>query len=152
SLADIIENDSPGARWHSRQERDKLLSLMSPLHVGKVRHAIDSGERRVGAVFKRTRKDRQGRSSQRAEVRFDGVAGCLRTPAGGSSRQIILIVEGGRARSRLLSPRESARLMGLPDDYKLPEGSQDAYRLTGDGVAAPVVRWLAQSCIEPSLP
>ncbi|MDH5509559.1 MAG: DNA cytosine methyltransferase [Nitrospinota bacterium] len=151
SLADMIETDFPGARWHTRQETDRLLSLMNPLHRDKVRHAIGSGERIIGAVFKRTRKDKQGASNQRAEVRFDGLAGCLRTPAGGSSRQIILMVEGGQARSRLLSPRESARLMGLPDDYNLPKRSQDAYRLTGDGVAAPVVRWLAQCCIEPSL-
>ena len=48
----------------------------------------------VGAVYRRTRPDENGIKRQRAEVRFDDVAGCLRTPAGGSSRQIILVVEG----------------------------------------------------------
>ena len=68
--------------------------------------------------------DEKGKRGQRAEVRFDEISGCLRTPVGGSSRQTILIVEGEKVRSRLLSPREAARLMGLPDSYKLPQELQ----------------------------
>ena len=102
----------------------------------------------VGAVYKRTRWQ-QGVKVQRAEVRFDDVAGCLRTPAGGSSRQLILVVDGKSIRSRLISARETARLMGLPDTYVLPSGYNEAYHLTGDGVAVPVVRHIAQHIIEP---
>ena len=51
-----------------------------------------------------------------AEIRSDGVAGCLRTPKGGSARQILLKVGFGEIKIRLLSPRECARLMGA-DDY-----------------------------------
>jgi DNA (cytosine-5)-methyltransferase 1 len=40
----------------------------------------------VGGIYKRTRLDDEGFKVQRAEIRFDDVAGCLRTPAGGSSR------------------------------------------------------------------
>ena len=72
-----------------------------------------SGQRWIGALYRRTRVE-NGVKVQRAEVRFDGVAGCLRTPSGGSSRQYILLVEGDKIRSRLLSARETARLMGLP--------------------------------------
>ena len=57
--------------------------------------------RAVGAVFRRTRA-----GVQRAEVRFDGLAGCLRTPRGGSSRQLLLVMENGQVRSRLLTGRE----------------------------------------------
>lgn len=103
----------------------------------------------VGAIYKRTRMDETGARKQRAEVRFDDVAGCLRTPVGGSSRQSILIVEGNTVRSRLLSPREAARLMGLPDTYKLPMNYNEAYHLAGDGVAVPVVRHLAAHVLEP---
>ena len=39
-------------------------------------------------------------------------------------------------RSRLLSPREAARLMGVPDNYPLPLSYNDAYHLFGDGVGA----------------
>ena len=84
-------------------------------------------------------------------MRFDDIAGCLRTPAGGSSRQVILIVNGENVRSRLISPRETARLMGLPDTYELPNNYNEAYHLTGDGVAVPVVRHLAKHIFEPLL-
>ena len=103
----------------------------------------------VGTVYKRTRRDETGRKVQRAEVRFDDIAGCLRTPAGGSSRQLVIFVEGRKVRSRLISSRETARLMGLPDDYALPDNYNEAYHLTGDGVVVPVVRFLAETLIEP---
>ena len=35
-----------------------------------------------------------------------------------------------------MTPREAARLMGLPDSYRLPPRATDAYHLVGDGVAA----------------
>jgi len=60
-----------------------------------------------------------------------------------------MVVEGSKIRSRLISTRETARLMGLPDTYKLPTRYNDAYHLTGDGVAVPVVRHIAQHIIEP---
>ena len=84
-------------------------------------------------------------------MRFDDIAGCLRTPGGGSSRQLILVVEGDKIRSRLLSARETARLMGLPDSYVLPTVYNEAYHLTGDGVAVPVVSYIARHILEPNL-
>ena len=104
----------------------------------------------VGGLYRRTRTDGHGAKVQRAEIRFDDIAGCLRTPAGGSSRQSIMIVQGGMVRSRLLSPREAAGLMGLPEDYVLPENYK-AYHLVGDGVAVPVIRFLAAHILEPIL-
>ena len=62
-----------------------------------------------------------------------------------------MIVEGDKVRSRLLAPREAARLMGLPDSYKLPENYNEAYHLVGDGVVVPVVRFLAAWILEPLL-
>lgn len=87
--------------------------------------------------------------AQRAEVRFDGISGCLRTPVGGSSRQTVILVENGHVRTRLLSPREAARLMGVPENYPLPSAYNDAYHLFGDGVAVPVVRWLENYLLSP---
>ena len=63
----------------------------------------------------------------------------------------MIVVNGSEIRSRLLSPREAARLMGLEDSYKLPKNYNDAYRLAGDGVAVPVVRYLSQHLLEPLL-
>lgn len=145
-LAAVLEPDDAVA-WRSPEETARLTQLMGPLH--RARLAAVTG-RAVGAVFRRTRLE-DGRSTQRAEVRFDGLAGCLRTPRGGSSRQSIIVVEGGRVRSRLLSPREAARLMGLADSYVLPRTTTGALHVAGDGVAVPVVRWLARELLEPLL-
>ena len=105
SFADIIEDEPQGVEWHTPAETTRLLSLMSPINRKKVEHAKRMGKRMVGGVYKRTRVDEEGKRAQRAEIRFDDVAGCLRTPVGGSSRQSIVIVEGDKVRSRLLAPR-----------------------------------------------
>jgi DNA (cytosine-5)-methyltransferase 1 len=116
-----------------------------------VEEAKAAGRRMVGALYRRTRYGADGAKIQRAEARFDDLAGCLRTPAGGSSRQILLLVEDGRLRSRLISARETARLMGLPEDYALPQNYADAYHLTGDGVVVGAVCHLAAHLFEPAL-
>jgi DNA (cytosine-5)-methyltransferase 1 len=151
TLSGLIEDEPQGVVWHTAAETRRLLSLMSPINRRKVEDAKRAGGRRVGGVYKRTRKDENGKRAQRAEVRFDDISGCLRTPVGGSSRQTIVIVEGETVRSRLLSPREAARLMGLPDTYTLPKNYNEAYHLSGDGVVVPVVRHLAFHLLEPLL-
>ena len=149
SLADLIEDEPTGVSWHAASQTARLLNLLSPLHRAKLDASRRAGRRVAGTLYRRTRTDSQGRKAQRAEIRFDGLAGCLRTPAGGSSRQTLLLVEGERVRSRLLSPRETARLMGLPDTYRLPARANEAYHLAGDGVVVPVVAHLARSLLEP---
>jgi DNA (cytosine-5)-methyltransferase 1 len=151
TFADLIEDAPTAVKWHAAAHTNYILSLMSPLNCKKVSDAIRSGCKVVGTVYRRTRPDENGTKRQRAEVRFDDVAGCLRTPAGGSSRQVILVVEGEIVRSRLLSPREAARLMGLDDDYLLPERYNHAYQVCGDGVCVPVVRHIAEHILGPVL-
>lgn len=151
NFSDIIEDEPEGVKWHAEKETNRLLTMMSAVNIAKVNAAKLTGRRVVGAVYKRTRVDKSGVKAQRAEVRFDDVAGCLRTPVGGSSRQSILVIEGSQIRSRLLSPREAARLMGLPDDYVLPANYNEAYHLAGDGVAVPIVRYLARTILEPMI-
>ena len=151
TFADLVEDHPDGVEWHTVDETAKLLRMMSDVNLDKVNAVQASGLRMVGTVYKRTRRNEAGCKVQRAEIRFDDLAGCLRTPAGGSSRQTIVIVEGHTVRSRLISPRETARLMGLPDSYQLPSNYNEAYHLTGDGVAVPVVRHLARHIFEPLL-
>lgn len=148
TFADIIENKPTGVAWDTPEETKRLLAMMTPINLKKVREAKGRDVRIVGGVYKRTRTQ-NGRKAQRAEVRFDDIAGCLRTPAGGSSRQRILVVERQKVRSRLLSPREAARLMGLPDTYKLPVRYNDAYHVAGDGVVVQVVKHIAENLLEP---
>lgn len=144
TLDEIIEVNPSGVDWNTEHDTQKLLQMMTPVNRQKVIQAQESGRLKVGTIYRRTRK-----GVQRAEVRFDGVAGCLRTPGGGSSRQTIIIVDGNNIRSRLLSPREAARLMGLKDSYVLPERYNDAYHLAGDGVAVPVVAHIRKHIITP---
>ena len=151
TFADLVEETPTGVAWHTAVETRALLAKMSPINQAKLAAARRAGRRMVGGVYRRTRLDEFGVKVQRAEVRFDDVAGCLRTPAGGSSRQLILVVDGPEVRSRLISPRETARLMGLPDSYKLPRNYNEAYHLTGDGVVVPVVAHLARHVLEPLL-
>jgi len=146
-LADIIDED-PATAWHSDAQTGEIIAMMSPLQRAKVVAEQARGAPSVGALFKRVRIE-NGKKRQRAEVRFDGLAGCLRTPSGGSSRQTLLFVDGQRVRSRLMTAREGARLMGLPDHYPLPASQSKGLHLVGDGVAAPVVRWLSSHLLEP---
>ena len=162
-LATLIEDEPTGTKWHTAAETRKLISAMTPANLDKLRQAKAIGRRIVGTIYKRTRpvgknpaktgKGARGTARQkktvRAEVRFDGIAGCLRTPSGGSSRQTLVVVEGPSVRTRLLSTREAARLMGLPDTYRLPTNYNDAYHLCGDGVAVPVVAFLAKHLLGP---
>jgi DNA (cytosine-5)-methyltransferase 1 len=150
-LIDLLEEAPEQAPWRAPAATQKLLDLMAPAHLEKIREAQASGQRAIGAVYRRTRIDEHGRKAQRAEIRFDGMAGCLRTPGGGSSRQTLLEVDGETIRSRLLSPREAARLMGLPDSYILPRNATQAYKLCGDGLCVPVIRHLARNLLEPLL-
>lgn len=144
TLDDIIEAEPQGVVWHSQEETTRILEMMTDKNRQKVMLAQQAGRLHVGTIYRRTRD-----GVQRAEVRFDGISGCLRTPGGGSSRQTIIVVNGNEIRSRLLSPREAARLMGLDNDYILPARYNDAYHLAGDGVAVPVVAHLARNLFDP---
>jgi DNA (cytosine-5)-methyltransferase 1 len=150
SLIDMIEDAPADVEWHSGAETKALIAMMSEVNLAKIAEAKRAGRKMVGTLYRRTRYQ-NGEKIQRAEARFDEVAGCLRTPAGGSSRQYVLVINKGRVRSRLMSARETARLMGLSDEYILPENYNEAYHLTGDGVVVPVVRHVAANLLEPLL-
>ncbi len=135
--------------WHTPDESARLLSHLGALHAERLRLAQKRGGA-AGTLYRRTRIE-AGRRVQRSELRFDGVAGCLRTPGGGSSRQFVVLADPDRVRTRLLTAREGARLMGLSDDYVLPKGETAALHVVGDGVVVPVVRALAQQVLEPLL-
>lgn len=150
NFLDLIEENPVSINWHTPAQTMALLSMMNKVNLAKVEMAKVANVPMVGGVYKRTRYE-HGIKVQRAEIRFDNLAGCLRTPAGGSSRQLIMLVKGDDLRSRLLSTRETARLMGLSDSYKLPKAYNEAYHLTGDGVAVPVVAYITKHIFEPFL-
>jgi DNA (cytosine-5)-methyltransferase 1 len=149
SLADVLEPAGDVA-WHTRAETRCFIDLMSETNRAKLKAAKADGAAKAGALYRRMRQE-DGKKAQRAEVRFDGLAGCLRTPGGGSSRQFVMTVEGRSVRTRAMTPREYARLMGIPEDYQLPDNQNAALHLSGDGVAVSVVAFLRTHLFEPLL-
>jgi DNA (cytosine-5)-methyltransferase 1 len=148
-LAAVLEADA-AVDWLDAAQTHALLALAAPLHRARLEAALASGERRVAAAFRRVRTE-NGVKVQRLELRLDGLAGCLRTPSGGSSRQYVLVCEGGQIRARRLTGRECARLMGLTESWRLPPSESAALKLMGDAVAVPVVRALAEGLLAPAL-
>jgi DNA (cytosine-5)-methyltransferase 1 len=152
-LEDMIDE---GAAWDEPAKTSYRISL---LNIGN-RLKLDGARRRAqasfnpvyGAGYRRMRSEGGDTRTQRLEVRFDDLAGAIRTGKGGSSRQIVLRANpDGSVQSRLMAPREAARLMGLLESYVLPESVVEAIDLAGDGVVVPVVRWLAEHVFEPIL-
>jgi DNA (cytosine-5)-methyltransferase 1 len=148
SLDDVIDHTDTSF-W--RQDRtEALLASLSPLHVKALAQIQASGRPKVATIYRRTRT-KKGVKASFAELRLDGIAGCLRTPSGGSSRQFILFIEGDRIKVRGLNAREAMRLMGVPDSYTLPKSQLAGLKIAGDGVAVPVVAWLSRHLLRPLL-
>jgi len=139
-LEDLIEFDKP---CDSPVVSKAKLDLISPAKIELVAEATRC-RKRVFTGYRRTRNHKQV-----LEIRTDGIAGCLRTPCGGSSRQVVLIGDRGKLKTRLLTVRETARLMGAPDTFKIPGSYNDGYMAMGDGVAVPVARYLAEFLLAP---
>lgn len=146
-LIDLLDQDPV---WHSAQQTADLIELMSPQTKQKLESIANSGSRKTGTLYRRMRTE-SGKRVQRAEVRFDGLAGCLRAPSGGSSKQVVIEVDSRSIRTRQLSGRESLRLMGVKSGYRVLAGENDIYKVAGEGVAVPVVRYLNQNIFQPIL-
>ncbi len=146
ALADVIEDVPMNHHlWWNRERCEYLLNQMSPKHRAEAEGMINAETTSYGTVFRRVRN---GRSM--AELRTDGIAGCLRTPRGGSGRQILFAGGKGRYGIRLLTPRECARLMGA-DDFILNCPLNQALFGFGDAVCVPVIRWIAHNYLDPEL-
>jgi DNA (cytosine-5)-methyltransferase 1 len=128
-LSDIID-------FSLSYNKDDVLRLITPQHKEK----LDSMDNAVVTGYRRTRNGKQC-----LELRFDGVAGCLRTPEGGSSKQFLIVKRDGESHARALTPREAARLMGAPDSFALPTAYNDGYKAMGDAVVLPVVKFIGES-------
>lgn len=151
TLSRIVECDSSDVAWNSPSETAALIGKMSRTNLAKLNRMKELGKQTFGTIYRRTRMGKDGRAAVMAELRDDGIAGCLRTPGGGSSRQFLIEVIGDSIRSRLITAREAARLMGLTDQYKLPPRYNDAYHVMGDGVVVPVVTFVDQQILQPIL-
>ena len=144
SLPDIVEDiPANSTAWWEASRAAYLLNQMSPRHRNVADEMIYRRKWSYGTVFRRVRN---GRSM--AELRTDGIAGCLRTPRGGSGRQILFKAGYGRYHVRLLSPGECARLMGA-DGFKISATLNQALFGFGDAVCVPAVEWIARNYLTP---
>jgi len=132
-LNDILDFNLP-------YDKDNVLSIIPQRHREKLMTYTEC----VVAGYKRIRNNKLC-----LELRFDGLAGCLRTPEGGSSKQFIIVKRKDEIHARVLSPREAARLMGAPDSFNLPGTYNSAYKAMGDAVALPVASFVGKSFLMP---
>ena len=145
-FSDLCEQNAP---CDPPSKTRQLCAMLSPLNRKKLDVARKAKMSFAGTAYRRTRPDEDGHKVQRLEIRFDGIAGCLRTPNGGSSRQTVILVDHGLVHSRLMTVRECARLMGAPDTYEVQGSYNDGYRAMGDAVVVPVTRWLTRHLLKP---
>ncbi|HIF9266892.1 TPA: DNA cytosine methyltransferase [Photobacterium damselae] len=146
-LADIVETEieRDSKLWWSSERKEHIFNQMSPAHQEKLIEMTSKNYFSYGTVFRRMRK---GQSM--AEFRTDGLAGCLRTPRGGSSKQILIQAGFNDWNVRLVSPREYARLQGVRDNFILPENQNKGFFAMGDAVCVPVIEFLATEVITPT--
>lgn len=144
-LSPVIENlAEEDERWWSSDEVKRHLKMMSPVNLTYLKELQIASSDSYCAMYRRVRKGKQ-----RAELRKDGLAGCLRTARGGSSRQMLVRVGKNSIRMRLMTPREYARLQGVPDDYPVPSQVNQALTGFGDAVCVPAITWIAGSILNP---
>lgn len=144
TLEDVIEDlpeDAP--EWWNLERTEYLFNQMSPRHQETVELFMSQPDWSYGTVFRRMRK---GKSM--AELRTDGIAGCLRTPRGGSGRQILVKAGQGELHARLLTPRECAHLMGA-DDYSIKVSANQGLFGFGDAVCVPAIEWIVKYYLDP---
>lgn len=144
-LERFIDTD-PAQHWWDENLVTKHLSEMHPSHLDLIEQLRSGPILRVGTVYRRVR---EGKS--RSEVRADGIAGCLRTPRGGSSKQIVFAAGRGELRMRWMNPREYARLQGA-SDFPIDVERNDALFGFGDAVCVPVISWIAANVLSQLFP
>ena len=143
---EIVEKLSPrDSRWWPEQKVEKHLAMMPTSHLEMVKRMSRLRGERFRTFFRRRREE-----GQRAEVRSDDIAGCLRTAVGGSGKQFLVAAGNDSIRMRTLTVREYARLQGVPDRFPIRMDSErQALNAFGDAVCVPVVSWLAEEILQP---
>ena len=142
-IVEEMSDDSP--LWWPEGKVEKHLRMMSPAHSELVTYLTSRDEISHRTFFRRRRAE-----GQRAEVRSDDIAGCLRTAVGGSGKQFMVAVGRGSVRMRTLTAREYARLQGVPDEYPIVANSErQSLSAFGDAVCVPVIAWIANQVLNP---
>ena len=131
-------------RWWDGQRAAAFLGSLSEIQAARLEVLRTNRAVSYRTAYRRTRG-----GVAVWEIRPDDVSGCLRTARGGSSKQALVKVGGGKVRIRWMTPREYAWLMGARG-YRL-SGLRRNQALFGfgDAVCVPVVSWLAEHYLMP---
>lgn len=144
-LSELVERMSDSdSRWWPEEEVKRHLAMMKTPHRQRVEQ-LSRGDHFAYRTFFRRRREGQ----QRAEVRDDDLSGCLRTAVGGSGKQFLIRAGKGSIKMRAMTPREYARLQGVPDDYPILVNGVQALTGFGDAVCVPVISWIAEHVLNP---
>ncbi len=144
-LATIVEDMSDDDdRWWPEFQTQRHIAMMASSHYQRVMQMAQGDEFSYRTFFRRRRQDQQ-----RAEVRHDDIAGCLRTAVGGSGKQFLVKAGRGVIKMRTMTPREYARLQGVPDHYPINVTGVQALTGFGDAVCVPAITWIAQNILNP---
>jgi DNA (cytosine-5)-methyltransferase 1 len=133
------------AEWWPEQRTALLLGQLHSYHEDLLATAKDSEEYLYYPAFRRMRV-RDGKKQSTVELRTDGIAGCLRTPKGGSARQILVRAGKGTIDARLINGKEAALLMGADNFDIHPDFSlNQALFGFGDAVCVSVLEWIGEN-------
>jgi DNA (cytosine-5)-methyltransferase 1 len=147
SLAEIVEEMAENdPRWWAKPEVDRHFAMMDLSHRARVMQLVNQDVVTYRTFFRRRRA-----TAQRAEVRHDDIAGCLRTAVGGSGKQFLLQLGHGSIKMRTMTPREYARLQGVPDHFPIKANGVQALTGFGDAVCVPAITWIAQHILNPAV-
>jgi len=147
TLAEAVERLAPeDPAWWDAARFAQFRASLQPLHRARLMRLANAQTCSWATAYRRTRD-----GAPVWEIRGDGIAGCLRTARGGSSKQAL--VEGGRGamRARWMTPREYARLQGAPEFRFESVSRNTALGAFGDAVCVPVVEAIAKHCLLPIL-
>lgn len=140
-LQDIIDLNE---EWWPEERTEYLYNQLHARQRSLLDDQVKSQNYKYYAGFRRMRV-RDDKRQSTVELRNDDIAGCLRTPKGGSARQIVVRAGKGRLDARLFNGREAARLMGA-DDFVIDSSLSLNKALFGfgDAVCVPVLGWLGE--------
>jgi DNA (cytosine-5)-methyltransferase 1 len=144
-LVEIVERlDDSNKLWWSQDEVNRHLEMMTYIHRERVEKLKSKDEISFRTFYRRRRE-----GMQRAEVRNDDLSGCLRTAVGGSGKQFLIQMGAGQLKMRAMTPREYARLQGVPENYNISINGVQALTGFGDAVCVPAISWIAENVLNP---
>ncbi|WP_207915289.1 DNA cytosine methyltransferase [Micromonospora sp. 15K316] len=145
-LEGFVEADVNPGLWWNDDRVDAFVKSLSEIQKARFEALLTADSITHRTAYRRTR---QGVSVW--ELRKDGIAGCLRTTGGGSSKQALVRVGKGSKAIRWMTPREYANLMGA-HDYKLLAGTPNQQLFGfGDAVVVDVIEWIGNNYLLPVL-